>query len=136
MRKLFAVVLLVLATAAFAGTSTLFTKYESVRQALLSDSLKDVKSTAAALAADARTAKNAEVAKLADAVAKSADLAKARAAFAPLSDELIKQRASAGDKKPAVYHCPMVNKSWLQAKGKVGNPYDSAMKECGVLRAE
>lgn len=136
MRKLFIVATLALAMTALANTATFFAKYETVRKALIAEKLADVKKGAAALAADARTAKNAEVAKLADAVAKSGDIAKARVAFAALSDELIKVRATTTGAKPAVYHCPMVNKSWLQAKGKVGNPYDSAMVECGMLKSE
>jgi hypothetical protein len=135
MRKLFAVATLALAVSAFANNS-FFTRYESVRKALIAEKLAAVKSGAASLATDARAAKNAEVAKLADAVAKSEDIAKARVAFAALSDELIKMRATATGTKPSVYFCPMVNKSWLQAKGKIGNPYDSAMVECGMLKAE
>jgi hypothetical protein len=114
----------------------LFTRYESVRQSLLKNSLADVKSAAAALAADARKAKQPEVAVQADAVSKSADLPKARAAFAPLSDQMIKLRASAAGAKPAVYHCTMIKKAWLQPKGQVGNPYDPAMPACGTLKEE
>jgi hypothetical protein len=135
MRKLLLIITLALATSAFANAS-FFAKYETVRQALIAEKLKDVRTSAAALAADARRAKNADVAKLADAVAKSGDIAKARVAFAALSDALIKLRANASGNKPSVYFCPMVNQSWLQAKGEVGNPYDSAMVKCGILKQE
>lgn len=136
MRKSFVAAALLLATTAFAS-ATVFTKYESTRQAFLAGKLKDVQTHAAQLATQARTAKQEEVAKFADAVAKSPDLDKARLAFATLSNELIKQRATAAaEAKPSVYHCPMVNKSWLQPKGKVGNPYDSSMAMCGVLKEE
>lgn len=135
MKRLILAVALVAAVPVLANT-TLYTKYESVRQSLLKQSLPEVQKNAAALAKDARTAKNADVAKLADAVAKSANLDAARAAFAPLSDQLIAQRASVSGARPAVYHCPMVKKSWLQPKGKVGNPYDASMAECGMLKAE
>ena len=135
MRKLLIVALLTFAASAFANPS-FFTKYETVRKALIAEKLAEVKAGAAALATDATKAKNAEVAKLADAVAKSGDIDKARVAFAALSDELIKLRATATGTKPSVYFCPMVNKSWLQTKGKIGNPYDSAMVECGMLKAE
>jgi hypothetical protein len=30
----------------------------------------------------------------------------------------------------------MVKKSWLQPKGQVGNPYDTAMAVCGELKSE
>jgi hypothetical protein len=131
--KLFAVLALA-ATPAFANT-TLFTKYENVRQGLLKQSLEDVHSSAKALSAAAKAAKNAEIQQAADAVAKSADLKVARTAFGPLSDEMIKVRDAAEDeKKPAVAFCPMVNKSWLQARGEIGNPYDPAMAKCGMFK--
>lgn len=128
MKKLFAV--LALTFPLFANTG-LFTKYEAVRQGLLKNSLADVQKNAAALASDARAAKKTAIASQADAVARSADLAKARAAFATLSDSLSRESG-----RPAVYHCSMVKKSWLQPKGKVGNPYDPAMAMCGELKAE
>ncbi len=135
MRKLLTAATLVLAMSAFASP-TLFARYEAVRQGLLGNSLDKVQAAAKQLAADARTVKQAEVAKLADAVAKSGDLAKARTAFGPLSDEMIRLREKASGARPAVYGCPMVNKSWLQEKGKVGNPYDPSMQSCGALKTE
>lgn len=132
--------ILVAMTSLFAFTAvakpTLFTKYETVRQAMLKDSVADAKKAAAALAKDARAAKRTDVAAKADVVAKSADLKAARAAFGALSDEMIRFRATAKGAKPAVFTCPMVKKDWLQAKGKVGNPYDSSMRECGMLKTE
>ena len=127
--------LLALSLPVFANPA-LFSKYESVRQGFLKNKLVDVNKNAAALATEARTAQNESVATLADAVAKAPDMAKARTAFAALSNEMIKQRATATGAKPAVYHCPMVEKSWLQPKGKVGNPYDAAMATCGTLKTE
>ena len=133
--KLFAVLALI-ATPLFANP-TLFTKYEAVRQGLLKNNLKETQTTAKQLAAAARTAKNDAVAKQADAVAKSPDIAKARTAFGTLSDEMIKVRKTATGNKPAVAFCPMVNKSWLQSKdAKIGNPYDTAMAECGMFKNE
>lgn len=119
----------------FANTN-LFTKYESVRQGFLKTSLKDVQAGAAALAAEARKAKQNELAKEADAVAKSASIEKARVAFATLSETMIALQAKTEGARPAVYSCPMVKKEWLQPKGKVGNPYDSAMAMCGSLKSE
>jgi len=126
---------LALAFPVFANTG-LFTKYEAIRQGLLKRSLTDVRKNAAALAKDARAAKNAAVAVQADAVAKSADLAKARAAFGALSDEMVKVQKAAAGARPAVYYCSMARKSWLQAKGKVGNPYEPNMATCGELKSE
>ena len=128
MKKL--IVVLALTFPLFANTG-LFTKYEAVRQGLLKNSLADVQKNAAALAKGARAAKKTTIAAQANAVAKSADLTKARAAFATLSETLSKEPG-----RPAVYHCTMIKKSWLQAKGKVGNPYDPSMAMCGELKAE
>lgn len=136
MRKtLLLVVSFALAVSTFASPS-LFTKYEKVRQALLTDSVANVKTASTALAAEARKAKQTAVATKADAVAKSTDLNAAREAFGSLSTEMIKFRATATGAKPAVYTCPMAKKDWLQAKGKVSNPYEPGMRECGLLKSE
>jgi hypothetical protein len=134
-RTLFALVLAA-ALPALANNAQLFTRYEGVRQGFLKTSLKDVRAGAKALAADARKAKQEQVAKEAEAVAKSADLDKARVAFATLSETMIALQAKTEGARPAVYSCPMVRKSWLQPKGQVGNPYDSSMVLCGSLKSE
>lgn len=130
--KLLAVLALV-ATPLFADT-TLFTKYEAVRQGLLKDSLKETQTTAKDLAATARSAKAVKVADLAERVAKSPDIAKARTAFGALSNEMIELRKATKGDRPAVAYCPMVDQSWLQAKGEIGNPYDTSMKLCGMFK--
>ncbi len=135
MRKsLIAAVLLCAFT--LSANPALFGRYEAVRQGLLAGSLDRVKASAQQLAADARKAKQADVAKQAELVAKSADLDKARTAFGALSDAMIQVRAKATGARPAVYFCPMANRSWLQAKGTAGNPYEPAMQTCGTLKAE
>ncbi len=134
--KRIALILALVAAVPLLANPALFAKYESVRQGLLKNSLKDVQTNAAALAADARKAKLATIAKEADAVAKSADLPKARAAFATLSESMIVLRNETKGAKPAVYGCSMLKKSWLQPKGQAGNPYDPAMAMCGELKAE
>ena len=133
MKKLLVILALALPLAA---NPTLFTKYESVRQSLLKSDLAAAQKHAAALATDAKKAKQATVAEMAQSVAKSRDMAGARRAFGMLSDELIKVRNAAKGARPAVYYCSMVKKSWLQPKGQVGNPYDSSMAMCGELKAE
>jgi hypothetical protein len=135
MRKFVLTLMLAAAIPALANP-TLFSKYESIRQALLAGSLPKAQAGARELAAAARTAKNAAVAQRADSVVKAADLEAARTAFAPLSDEMIKLRSATTGAKPAVYYCPMVKKSWLQPKGKIGNPYDESMEMCGELKSE
>lgn len=133
--KKFALLALLLAVPVFANPG-LFAKYEAARQSLLKGSLAETQKNAAALASDAKAAKQPGVAAKAEAVAKAADLAAARESFAGLSDELIKVRAAVTGSRPSVYYCPMVKKSWLQPKGDVGNPYDDAMKTCGMLKTE
>lgn len=128
MKKL--IVVLAFTFPLFANTG-LFSKYETVRQGLLKSSLPKVQQSAAALAADAQTARLATLADAAQSVAKAKNLADARRSFAVLSDEMIKLPG-----RPAVYHCSMLKKSWLQAKGKVGNPYDASMATCGELKTE
>jgi hypothetical protein len=127
--------LLLAAAPVFAGPN-LFTRYEAIRQGFLKTSLKTVHSSAAAFAADARKAKQDDLAGQADAVAKSSDLDKARTAFATLSESMVQLQAKAKGPRPAVYACPMIRKQWLQPKGDVGNPYDAAMANCGTLRSE
>lgn len=135
MRKFVLLAVVALAVPAWANTE-LYTKYETVRQALLKSSLADAKAGAKTLAAAARGAKQAEVAKQAEALAAAASLDAARQGFAPLSDSMIRLRAAAKGDKPAVYYCSMVKKSWLQPKGKIGNPYDEGMAMCGELKEE
>jgi hypothetical protein len=134
MKKL--ALILALAALPVLANTNLFTKYESVRQGLLKGSLADAQKNATALATEAKAAKQTAVAEKAEAVAKAADLKAARETFGALSDEMLKIREAAKGARPSVYYCPMVKKSWLQPKGEVGNPYDSAMEKCGMLKSE
>jgi hypothetical protein len=133
MRKSLLALALVLAVPALADAS-LFGKYEAVRQALLAQKLADVHSSARELATKATELKNADVIATAEAVAAAKDLTSARNAFAALSDQMIKVRNAAKGERPMIGFCPMVNKSWLQEKGEIGNPYDSNMAMCGMLK--
>jgi hypothetical protein len=134
MKKL--ILILALTALPAMANPALFSRYEAVRQGLLKESLADVQKSATALATDASSTKQAALAAKASAVAKAADLKAARTAFGALSDEMIKVREAATGARPAVYYCPMVKQSWLQAKGDIGNPYDKAMQTCGMLKAE
>jgi hypothetical protein len=136
MKRLLPILLLALATPLFANP-TLFSKYEAVRQGLLKNSINAVHATAQDLAAAATTEKNDTVAKAADAVAKSADLDKAREAFGTLSDEMIKLRNGTAGERPVVAYCPMARKSWLQPKkDKISNPYEPGMQDCGSFKSD
>ena len=128
MKKL--VLALALTVPMFASPA-LFSKYEGVRQGLLANSLPKTQTAAKALADAARSEKNAAVAKLATNVANAASLAKAREAFSPLSQELIKVRNAEKGDRPAVGSCLMLKKQWLQPKGAIGNPYLPDMVTCG-----
>ncbi len=135
-RLTLACAVLFLAVPLFANT-TLFSKYETVRQGLLKNSLKDVQKSATQLATAASAEKNDAVAKAATDVAASADMIKAREAFGALSDEMIKVRNGIEGERPGIAYCPMVRKSWLQTtKEAIANPYEPAMKECGMWKAK
>lgn len=132
MKRVLPILLLAFAAPLFANPA-LFSKYEAVRKGLLKNSLKDVQTSAKALSTVATEAKNDVIAKAADNVAASADLDKAREAFGALSDEMVKFRAAADGDKPGVAYCPMAKKRWLQSKkDEIANPYEPAMKECGM----
>ena len=133
MRKSLLALALVLAVPALAENS-LFANYEAVRQSLLKQKLADVQSSAKELAAEATKVNNSDVSATAEAVAAAKDLKSARNAFAALSDQMIKVRNATKGPRPMIGFCPMVNKSWLQAKGDIGNPYDPAMAQCGMLK--
>lgn len=135
MKRVLTLFVLFLAVPLFANTA-LFSKYETVRQGLLAEKLTDVQTSAKALADAAKEADNAEIATAAMRLSKAADLKAARNAFATVSDEMIKLRNAAKGERPMIGFCPMVNKSWLQEKGEIGNPYDSSMAKCGVLKDE
>jgi hypothetical protein len=128
MKKL--LLLFALTVPVFANPS-LFKSYEAMRQAFLRNSLKDVQKTAAVLASDAQKAKRTTIAEFAQSVAIAKNLDDARRSFAALSDEMIKLPG-----RPPVYYCDMARRSWLQPKGKVGNPYEPAMATCGTLKKE
>lgn len=120
-----------------AEAKPLFPRYESLRQSLLSGSLDTAKSNAVALATDARASQHPEIGAEADAVAKNADIEKARDAFAKLSDVMIAYRATTSEPKPQVVYGSMAKHSWLQPKGNITNRYyaDPAMRSCGEVKS-
>lgn len=135
MKRLLLLLSAVLVAAPLFANPALFSKYEAVRQGFLKNSINDVHANAQQLADAATAAKSDAIAKAAGAVATSPDLTKAREAFGTLSDEMIKLRADATGDRPGVAYCPMAKKSWLQpVKDEIGNPYEPAMKECGMWK--
>jgi len=114
--------------------ATLFPSYESARQALMTQNVPKIQSAAAALAKDARAAKQDGVAAKAHILAKATSFPAAKSAFAALSDEMVRYRTSVKAKEPIVVYCSMEKKSWLQPKGAVVNPYvDPSMRSCGTV---
>ncbi|MEE9296785.1 MAG: efflux RND transporter periplasmic adaptor subunit [Phycisphaerae bacterium] len=78
--------------------------------------------------------------KAADDISAAADIQKARASFALLSESMIVATKSYGAAKQAVnrFHCPMAfggrGGDWLQTKERTENPYfGSAMFRCGIM---
>jgi hypothetical protein len=114
----------------------IFISYEEARQALLKQSLRDLKTAATHISVAAHSADQHKIAELAADLEKAADITTARAGFAKLSDEVIKYRETrcCGD-KPVVVYCSMEKKSWLQPGGEIGNPYvTAAMRKCGEVK--
>lgn len=135
--------------------ATLVEHYEPIREALLHDNLDGVPAHAEAMAATARalhddfSAERAgvaadsadsvkaalpEIASAADDLAAAGDLEEARSAFGELSGGLVLywQAGPSGDHGLMAGFCPMVDESWLQPEGELGNPYmGQRMPTCG-----
>lgn len=132
-----ALAVFLIALAASAAQTKLFTSYEAVRQALLSNSVADVQRTAADLADAARAEKQHVIAERASALAAVGDLKGARNSFAMLSEELIRFRDARSGDRPVVGYCSMKKASWLQPKGAITNPYmDESMRSCGDVQKD
>lgn len=136
-RTIMVLTVLLAAVPLFAGTTSIYARYEAARQALLRASVAEVARAGTELAVAARAEKQDAIAAGADALAVTKDLAAARIAFAQLSDAVIKFRWSGCCERPVVVYCSMEKKSWLQPKGEIGNPYVAeSMRRCGEVRAE
>ncbi len=132
-----AVAITFMAAAAFARPADLFSGYEHARQGLLKASVVEVQTGARSVASAARAEKQPAVAAKADALASAKDIKAARAAFAALSDEMIKFRRNVKGDRPLVAYCSMEKKSWLQPKGAIGNPYVApGMRACGEVKEQ
>ena len=95
--------------------------YEKVRAALASDDLEGAKKSASDLGENGT------------AIAQSKLLADARSAFEKASGKA-KQLAT-GQSGYHVFHCPMLNKDWVQTSTTVANPYGGkAMVGCGEMQ--
>ncbi len=149
------VVVILLGGRAMAGqpesVTILFDHYEVIRQALLYDTLDDVADQALEImqlaesaagelcSADAGECPEALVAigRSASTLQDATSIDDARQAFGELSDAFIEYREGVDGPKPVVAHCSMADRSWLQPKGEIGNPYyGQEMARCGEVIAE
>ena len=128
--------------------------YESVRLALLGDSMDGVNENGKAIASELRAlgadfsperagastetgsvvqAKLAEMIAAADAIASAKSLEAAREGFYVLTKPMVQWREGvAQNDRPAVAYCPMHKRSWLQPGEEIGNPY-GGMPGCGSI---
>ena len=73
----------------------------------------------------------------ADKLGQEESLAASRDAFAELSRALVAYRQMAANPTVVVAFCPMAEKIWLQPKGEIGNPYyGQSMAGCGEIISE
>jgi hypothetical protein len=95
--------------------------YEKVHTALATDDLNAAKTAAGDLGSE-----GAEL-------SKSSSLKDARAAFEKLSAKA--KQLAAGQSGYHVYHCPMLNKDWVQTSTATANPYGGKeMIGCGEIQ--
>jgi len=95
--------------------------YEKVHTALAADDLSTAKSAAKDLGEEG------------NGIATAGSLKDARARFEKLSTRA--KTLSAGRSGYQVFHCPMLNKDWVQTSTTVANPYGGKeMASCGEIQ--
>jgi hypothetical protein len=95
--------------------------YEKVHAALVADDLVGVKKAAADLGPAGAS------------LGKSDSLKEARDAFEKLSAQA--KQLAAGQPGYHVFHCPMLNKDWVQTSTTISNPYGGKeMVGCGEIQ--
>lgn len=128
-------------SALMAPVKSVYDNYLAIQKELAGDSLKGVDQYASAIAkavrGDGMKMLPMDVARQAEALAKTKDLKTAREAFKPLSASLVKYLA---DNKAGrgLYHeayCPMAKAGWLQVDKEIKNPYyGKSMLDCGSFK--
>ncbi len=119
---------------------SVFDNYLKIESALANDSIEGVASNASAIASavrgDSMKMLSPEIAAQADALAKTKDLASARAVFKRLSKSLTQYLNDHNISAAYVeVYCPMAKASWLQKDEKVNNPYmNASMRGCGEIQ--
>ena len=95
--------------------------YDKVHHALAADDLNGAKSAAGELGSDGAD------------LTKSTSLKNARTAFEKLSAKA--KQLAAGQSGYHIYHCPMLNKDWVQTSTETMNPYGGkGMISCGDIQ--
>ncbi len=163
-KTLFATALLLLLPFAAGAAETTFdeiyTHYDAMLKDLIADKVPDNKTHGKAIAAAAAELRESwsveaagvsadadgdvrtllpEVEKAAAALAGASGLEAVREAFYELTKPLVRYHEAAvkTEGRPVVVYCPMAEKSWLQEKGGITNPYyGSSMLACGSVVAE
>jgi hypothetical protein len=111
--------------------------YETIRKALINDTVTGIPDPAAAIQKLAKSAPADLAPQIAGAAQKlsvAKDLSSARDAFYELSKPMVRWREAAGNKAHVVAYCPMSKRSWIQPKGEIGNPYyGKSMATCGEV---
>ena len=126
-------------TAMSGPVKSVYDHYLKIQADLAGDSLAGVAGEANAIVQVAQSVPHVlpkDVSVQAQALSNASDLTAARAAFKPLSDDLIKYMKDnkAQDSYVQVY-CPMAKGSWLQADRNVKNPYmGQGMSGCGIIQ--
>lgn len=132
--------------------------YETIRLALLADSLEGVAEHALSLRESVETLADGfdvlkagvaedkaeackklltEIAAAAQKVAKGSALGEVRASFFELSKPIGRYRKLTDDLDTQVLFCPMAKKAWIQPRSEIGNPYlGSEMPTCGEVVAD
>ncbi len=125
-----------------------FHPYESIRAALVNDTIEGVAEASKKLAEgtkklaasshESEARKSLEAAgAAASSLAKTSDLDVARKTFGKLSDALVDYRNALKGERPFVAYCSMAKKHWLQPEKKIGNPYyGQSMASCGEIVAD
>lgn len=119
------------------GFDAVLGHYETIRKALINDTVAGIPDHAAAIQKLAKSAPADLAPQIADAAKKlsaARDLKTARDAFYELSKPMVRWREAAGNTEHVVAYCSMTKRSWLQPKGQIGNPYyGKSMATCGEV---
>ena len=127
-----------------------WTHYEAIRLALLTDSMDGLAAEATRLAersgklldqldgsSDGVVEALTQVQAAATGLAEAADLESAREGLFLLTRPMTRLRQLTGSESTVVAYCSMAGKAWIQPEGELGNPYmGQRMPRCGEVVGE